>query len=223
MTWVKICGITNLQDAKEAAFLGADALGFIFATSKRKVDPQKVKEIVASLPREIEKIGVFLDNGADEVREIADFCGLTGLQFHGSETPQYCKKFSDFWIIKAFRVNAHRGWDEILPYVKNNAVHRVLLDTYVEGVPGGTGKAFPWKLATAKKLVNIPVIVAGGITPLNVLSAIKEASPFGIDVSSGVEKEPGVKDVEKLKSLIQHVKEFKGDIEKSSLYGRSAF
>ncbi|WP_028306444.1 phosphoribosylanthranilate isomerase [Desulfitibacter alkalitolerans] len=209
MTWIKICGITNLLDAQEAVLLGADALGFIFADSKRKVKPQAAKEIIDLLPGHVEKIGVFLDEKAQEVEAAARFCGLTGLQLHGSESPKYCKGFAQYKVIKAFRVNERMGWEEIGPYAASGVVDRILLDTYVEGIPGGTGKTFPWRLVPQlrKSLTrDMPVIAAGGINPLNVLQAIKEANPFGIDVGSGVERQAGVKDHEKLKQLIYQVK-----------------
>jgi len=209
MTWIKICGITNPLDAQEAVFSGADALGFIFAESKRRVNPQAAKEIIGLLPGHVEKIGVFLNEKAEEVEAVAKFCGLTGIQFHGSETPMYCKGFAQYKIIKVFRVNAHTGWEEIGPYVASGAADRILLDTHVEGIPGGTGKTFPWKLVPQlrKSLARtIPIIVAGGISPSNVLKAIKEAKPFGIDVGSGVERQAGLKDHQKLKQLIYQVK-----------------
>jgi len=207
LTWIKICGLTNLPDAKLAVSLGANALGFIFAPSKRKVEPEKVNEIVNCLPEETEKIGVFIDKEAEEVRKIAGFCGLTGLQFHGNESPQYCKKFMDYKVIKTFRVNAEKGWDNIISYVQVSAVNRILLDTYVTEVPGGTGKTFPWDLVPIhENWGDIPVIIAGGLTPKNVARAIKEARPFGIDVGSGVEREPGIKDEIKMKKLIYEVR-----------------
>lgn len=209
MTWIKICGITNLADARLAVSLGVDALGFVFAPSKRRVEKERVKEIIALLPEKVEKIGVFLDQEAEEVREIAGFCGLTGVQFHGSEPPEYCRRFSEYRVIKAFRVHAAVGWEKIIPYRENRTVHRILLDTFVTGVPGGTGKTFPWTLVPEQDFSGIPVIVAGGINPGNVMQAIREARPFGIDVGSGVEAEPGRKDPDKLKELVCKVKDRK--------------
>lgn len=211
MTWIKICGITNLLDAQQAVSLGADALGFIFAESKRRINPQAAKEIIGLLPEQVEKIGVFFNEEPREVENVAKFCGLTGLQFHGSETPKYCKAFVHYKVIKAFRIYKHIDWEKIIPYAASGAVDRILLDTYVKGVPGGTGKTFPWRLVShlRKNLSqDLPIIVAGGINPLNVLQAIKEAKPFGIDVGSGVERQAGVKDHEKLKQLIHQVKNF---------------
>jgi len=192
--------------------LGADALGFIFAPSKRLVKPEKVKNIVAGLPQSVEKIGVFLNHKVEEVVEIAEFCGLTGLQFHGEEPPAYCKKFiSCYQVIKAFRVDKQTGWDKIAPYLEGNAINRILLDTYVPGVPGGTGKAFAWEIVTTQNWEGVPVILAGGINPSNVKQAIKTANPFGIDVGSSVESEPGEKDADKLKQLFLKVKGELGD------------
>jgi len=212
LTWVKICGLTNLADAKTAVLAGADALGFIFTDSKRQVRPETVKEITTSLPRQIEKIGVFINQDRQEVRRIAELCNLTGLQFHGQESPQYCREFKDYTVIKAFRVNAERGWDEILAYTQLNVVDRILLDTYVPGLPGGTGKTFPWTVVTNRKnWGNIPWIIAGGINSENVSRAIVEARPFGVDVGSGVEKEPGKKDEQKVKQLICTVRKTEVD------------
>ncbi|KJS80558.1 MAG: hypothetical protein JM58_18555 [Peptococcaceae bacterium BICA1-8] len=208
--WIKICGLTNLKDARLAVSLGADAIGFIFTASKRKVSPEKVREIIAALPPEGEKIGVFVDEEKEKVRKIAEFCGLTGLQFHGSESPEYCRNFINdkYQIIKAFRVDEKRGWDEVIPHVRKKTVNRILLDTFVSGLYGGTGKAFSWNLVpeARKNWGEIPFIMAGGLNPDNVVQAIREGKPWGIDVGSGVEKEPGKKDGEKLKVLISRVR-----------------
>jgi len=208
--WIKICGLTNLEDAKLAASLEADALGFIFAPSKRRVSPEKVRAIIAALPPEVEKIGVFIDEEKAKVWKIATFCGLTGLQFHGSESPDYCQEFKNknYQVIKAFRVNENKGWDEVTPYIRQGAVNRILLDTFVPGQPGGTGKTFPWEQVpkVRQSWGGIPVIIAGGLKSDNVFKAIKEGKPSGIDVSSGVEKEPGIKDGEKLKVFMERAR-----------------
>lgn len=218
MVWVKICGITNLSDAETAIEAGASALGFIFARSRRQVAPEKVRGITQLLPGEIEKVGVFMDLEAEEVRKIADFCGLTGVQFHGGESPEYCRAFKDYTVIKAFRVNGSKGWQNIAPYIEQGAVNRILLDTFVEGMPGGTGKTFTWKLAAARDWSGVPLIIAGGITPANVLQALEEARPFGIDVGSGVEKEPGLKDRAKILELFEKLKNVQGDYSDGKKY-----
>ncbi|MGI6712720.1 MAG: phosphoribosylanthranilate isomerase [Bacillota bacterium] len=209
MTWIKICGITNSDDAEKAVALGADALGFIFASSLRKVLPERVREITAGLPESVEKIGVFLNHPEEQVREIAGFCRLTGLQFHGSEPLDYCMKFQDFDVIKVFRINKKIDRHEISPYLKGRAIRRIILDTFVLDKPGGTGKRFPWELVTEQDWIGVPIIIAGGITPKNARVVIRQAKPFGIDVSSGVEKKPGCKDEYKMKLLIEQVREAK--------------
>ena len=210
LVWIKICGLTNIEDAKLVVSLGADALGFIFAASKRKVSPEKVREIISALPPGGERIGVFVDEKKDKIRQIAEFCGLTGLQFHGSETSEYCRDFinDNYQVTKAFRVDERRGWDEVIPHVRQKAVNRILLDTFVSDIYGGTGKVFPWNLIpkARRSWSGIPFIIAGGLNPDNVAEAIKEGDPSGIDVGSGVEKEPGKKDEEKLRILISRVR-----------------
>ncbi|MFZ5945633.1 MAG: phosphoribosylanthranilate isomerase [Bacillota bacterium] len=208
--WIKICGLTNLEDAKLAVSLGADALGFIFAPSKRQISPERVCEIITNLPPGGEKIGVFVDEEKEKVQQIAEFCGLTGLQFHGSESPEYCREFKEnIQVIKAFRVDEKRGWDEVIPYIKQKSVNKILLDTFVLGLHGGTGKAFPWHLVpeARKNWGEIPVIIAGGLKLDNVHQAIRDGNPFGIDVSSGVEKELRVKDREKMRMFMAKAKQ----------------
>ena len=145
--WIKICGLTNLGDAQKAASLGVDALGFIFTESRRKISPEAAREIILKLPKNLEKIGVFVNRKPEEAARIAGYCGLTGLQFHGEETPEYCSLFPGFQVTKAFRVDHEKGWDQIPHYLENKGVDRILLDTYIAGIPGGTGRCFPWKLA----------------------------------------------------------------------------
>ncbi|MFZ7102854.1 MAG: phosphoribosylanthranilate isomerase [Peptococcaceae bacterium] len=211
MVWIKICGLTNREDAEAAAALGTDALGFIFAAGKRQAERERVKEIIALLPEKVEKIGVFLDQDRDYVRETLTYCRLTGVQLHGSESPRYCRQFRDFTVIKAFRVDEKRGWDDIRQYVEEEAVHRILLDTYVAGLAGGTGQTFPWSLIKSRHTwSDIPLIIAGGITPANVSRAIATGEPFGIDVGSGVELEPGKKDRKKMRQLIIQARAIEG-------------
>lgn len=208
MTYVKICGITRLEDALKAVHLGADALGFVFAQSKRRINPCKAKTIVSKLPENVEKIGVFVNSSPEEVLSTAQYCSLTGLQFHGEESPQYCREFiNNYTVIKAFRVNRTRGWDAIPAYRGKGTVDRILLDTYVEGIAGGTGKAFPWRLLETKNNGgDMPTIIAGGINSTNVKKLLHSVNPYGIDVSSGVEHYPGKKDHTKLEELFYTVK-----------------
>jgi phosphoribosylanthranilate isomerase len=201
MVRVKICGITNIEDALLAVKLGADALGFIFAESPRRVDPETVAGIVSQLPPFVSKVGVFVDEDKEMVAKIAHLCGLDTLQFHGVEPPEYCARFQEK-VIKALRVkNA-----ESLEVLSSYSVDAFLLDTHVEGVPGGTGITFDWSFAVeAKKYGRI--ILSGGLNPENVAEAIKLVRPYAVDVSSGVEMRTGKKDPEKLKAFIERVKD----------------
>lgn len=200
---VKICGITNLNDAIEASSLGANALGFIFAKSPRQITPQAAKEIIKQLPPFISSVGVFVNEDINKVKKIASDCKLDVIQLHGDETPEYCTQLTQT-VIKAIRINNIEDLkliDKYQPCTKG-----ILLDTYVKNIQGGTGLSFDWDLANKAQEHNHPIIVAGGITPQNVKQAIITASPYGIDVSSGVESEPGKKDYQKLIQLFENLK-----------------
>jgi len=205
MTWIKICGITNIKDAKEVTKLGADALGFIFyEKSPRKITKEKAREIIGSLPKGIVKVGLFVDELEERVNEITSYCNFDILQFHGDETPDYCKKFPQK-IIKAFRIRDKESLVDIPKY----EVDYYLLDAYSEELPGGTGRTFNWDLAKEAKKFGRPIILSGGLNPENIIEAIEKVSPFGVDVSSGVELYPGKKDHKKLEEFITKVKGFK--------------
>lgn len=187
MTQIKICGITNKADALMAVDAGAGALGFVFTSSPRQVEPLTAKSIIETLPPFIITVGVFVNQSKEEVEKIADMCKLDILQFHGNETPEYCEQFSRK-VIKAFRVRGSKDIERLPDY----KVSAYLLDSYDEDNNGGTGKTFEWALASeAVKYGNI--ILAGGLNPDNVKKAVTIVRPYGVDVSSGVEKEPGVK------------------------------
>lgn len=202
-TRVKICGITNIEDAKAAISLGVDALGFIFAKSPRKIEPERAKEIILNLPPIISIVGVFVDEKEETVKKIASHCGLNTLQFHGSETPEYCNLF-DQKVIKAFRIKDEMSLKEIPRYQK--WANAFLLDTYKKGIRGGTGKTFDWKLAVKSKVFG-PIILSGGLRPNNVKEAILQVRPYGIDVGSGIESLPGKKDHRLLEDMIKQVRE----------------
>ena len=201
MTRVKICGITNLEDALAAAEFGADALGFVFAESPRRIDPERAAEIVRSLPPFITSVGLFVNESPDVVGNIVKECRLDALQFHGNESPGYCRQFM-IKRIKAFRIGDENGL-RVIPHYRVDAY---LLDTYVEGVPGGTGKCFDWDLALRAKGFGKPVILAGGLTPHNVAEAVRKVDPYGVDVSTGIEVKPGKKDHKKMKRIIEIVR-----------------
>ncbi|MCD5401734.1 phosphoribosylanthranilate isomerase [candidate division NPL-UPA2 bacterium] len=201
MTRVKICGLTNLEDALAAAELGADALGFVFAESPRRISLERAAEIVRSLPPFLTCVGLFVDELPEMVREAIKECRLNALQFHGTESPDYCRQFM-IKTIKAFRLRNENSLETIPHY----RVDAYLLDTYVEGIPGGTGESFNWDLALRARELGRPIILAGGLKPDNVAEAIGRVKPYGVDVSTGVEAEPGKKDYKKMKEFIKIVR-----------------
>ena len=203
MTRIKICGITNLEDALWAVEQGVDSLGFILAASPRRVSPERAKEIVDSLPPFVNKVGVFVDQELAKVKEIASYCGLDTVQLHGSESPEYCQELANLTVVKAFRIKDRLPLTELKEY--SQVVAAYLLDTYVAGQAGGTGETFNWNLAEQAKEAG-PIILAGGLQPENIVSAIREVAPYGVDVSSGIEKEPGVKDHDKLMELVNQIR-----------------
>jgi phosphoribosylanthranilate isomerase len=205
--WVKICGIANIEDALKAIELGADALGFVFyEKSPRCITKETAREIITSiqhLESRIQPVGLFVDELEERVNEITSYCNFDILQFHGDETPDYCKKFPQK-IIKAFRIKDRESLVNIPKY----EVDYYLLDAYSEAMPGGTGKTFNWNLAKEAKNLGRPIILSGGLNPENIIEALKKVSPFGVDVSSGVESSPGQKNHKKLEEFIIKVKGF---------------
>lgn len=200
MTFIKICGLTNIPDALAAVSLGADALGFIFAPSPRQVSPEVALAICKELPPHIWKVGVFVNADLKEVKQIANLCGLTTLQFHGEESPGYCAQ-APLPVIKTIKIKGV----ESLPEIKNYASSLLLLEGHHPTQAGGTGKTFPWELVLKIK-DKINFILAGGLTPQNVSRAIALLHPWGVDVCSGVEESPGKKDKNKMSKFIKEVK-----------------
>ncbi len=181
---------------------GADALGFMFyEPSPRCVTPEQAAAIIAKLPTHVARVGVFVDANEMTVRDTAAAAGLDTLQFHGSEPPEFCARF-ELRTIKAFRVK-DSGPLDLLPSFRTDAW---LLDSYVKGVPGGTGERFNWDLAVEAKRLGRPILLAGGLTPDNAAEAVGQVVPFGLDISSGVEAAPGRKDASKVEALISNVK-----------------
>jgi phosphoribosylanthranilate isomerase len=201
MTWIKICGITNIEDGLKAASLGADSLGFIFAPSPRRVEPATVRAIVQTLSTSVFKVGVFLNHPLSEVKEIAAYCNLNGLQFHGEESPDYCQKFSQ-QVIKTIRIKDLESLKDMAKYPNVS----ILLDTWSSTQGGGTGIPFPWEIASKAKGKR-DFILSGGLSPLNVGEAIKKVRPMGVDVCSGVEAVPGKKDPLKMAEFIKEVRQ----------------
>lgn len=199
---VKVCGITNIPDALAAANLGADMVGFVFAKSPRMIAPEIATQITSILPESVEKVGVFVNEPADVVRSVASRCGLTLVQLHGEQTPEFCPGLG-VPVIKSLRIGRGRVPD---PGDWAGVAKFLLLDTYVPGKAGGTGETFDWGLARGLA-GKIPFILAGGLGPDNVASAIRAAKPFAVDAASGLEISPGRKDHEKMARFIRRAKE----------------
>jgi phosphoribosylanthranilate isomerase len=206
---IKICGITNAEDALVATELGADAIGFVFAPSPRQVTPERAREIIAALPPLTQTVGVFVDEDPEKVTATAIFCHLDLLQFHGKETASYCGRFGRR-VIKAVRVQNEADLKRCPQY--KGVVGALLLDTYVAGLSGGTGVTFDWSLAQAAKRYG-RIILAGGLNPDNVGAAIRIAEPYAVDASSGLEEKPGIKDHEKMARFIQTVRRAEGTMD----------
>jgi len=195
---VKICGITSAADALVAVDGGADALGFMFyESSPRNVSIRQAAEIIRELPPFIMKVGVFVDADEDTVMRAIGDCGLTMLQFHGAESPEYCTQFG-LMCMKAFRVRDAASLEEL----QNYPTDAWLLDSFVADKLGGTGEKFNWDLAIEAKKLGRPIFLAGGLTAANVAGAVHKVQPFGVDVSSGVEASPGKKDHAKVRDFI---------------------
>jgi phosphoribosylanthranilate isomerase len=203
MVKVKICGITNLEDARCAARAGAQALGFIFYhRSPRYVSPAQAARIIRQLPPGVKKTGVFVNHSERSVRRIARLCRLELLQFHGRQGPDFCRRFKGYKVIKAFRVQGRALPKGIARY----KVYAWLFDTFTEGLAGGTGKRFNWELLKGLHRCGKKVFLSGGLDAKNVRRAITEARPDWVDVSSSLEGSPGKKDPAKIKRFIRLVK-----------------
>ncbi|MBA1264732.1 phosphoribosylanthranilate isomerase [Stutzerimonas stutzeri] len=198
----KICGITSVADALVAAEAGADAIGLVFySRSPRALSIAQAREIVAALPPFVTTVGLFVNASRCEINETLDAVALDVLQFHGDETPADCEGFHRPWY-KALRVRA--GDDIRAEAARYAGARAVLLDTFVAGVPGGTGEMFDWSLVPAD--LPKPLILAGGLTPQNVQQAIERVRPFAVDVSGGVELRKGVKDAARVREFVGQVR-----------------
>lgn len=197
----KICGITRVEDALAAVEVGADAIGLVFyAKSPRAVSIEQAKAIVAALPPFVTSVGLFVDMPRETLQALLREVQLDLLQFHGDESPADCEGFARPYI-KALRVRADQDVARMMaPY---SGACGILLDTFVEGVPGGTGAAFDWSLVPRE--AGKPIILAGGLTPDNVAQAIAQVRPYAVDVSGGVEAAKGIKDAGKVKAFLQAV------------------
>ncbi len=196
---IKMCGMTRPEDALAAAEAGADAIGMIFwAGSPRAVDVERAREIVSVLPPFVTAVGVFVDEDGREVDRIAAEVPLDVVQLHGEESPEYCAS-RRVRVMKAFRVRDGKSLEGMDRYA--GTVSAFLLDAWDPERPGGTGIAFDWTLARGRG--RVPLVLAGGLTPGNVAEAIRTARPWGVDVSSGIESAPGVKDHGLLREFVR--------------------
>jgi phosphoribosylanthranilate isomerase len=202
---IKICGITNEQDAHKSVALGADALGFIFYDqSPRHIEPTAARRIIQTLPPFVLAVGVFVNQPLETVRRIVDDCGLALAQIHGDETPAYCESL-DRPVLRAIRLKDRKSFLALAEYKGRAGVRGFVVDAFSAESYGGTGQTVDWALA-GEAAKAAPVLLAGGLTPHNVREAIEQVRPYGVDVSSGVEASPGRKDPHKLEAFIQSVR-----------------
>ncbi len=199
---IKICGITNLNDALCVCSAGADAIGFIFyGKSPRYIAPETVKEIIKKLPDEVCKVGVFVNHDPKDVKEIFAHCGLTLIQLHGDESPEYCLQFPESLVIKGVSLKDSHDFLSLKDY----SVRAFLVDSREKGVYGGTGKKSNWELAARVKKMH-PLILAGGLSADNIVEAIASVAPHAVDINSGVEDSPGKKNAKKIKNIIDMIR-----------------
>ncbi|MFA5361794.1 MAG: phosphoribosylanthranilate isomerase [Candidatus Omnitrophota bacterium] len=200
---VKICGITNLEDAKASIAAGCDALGFIFfKRSPRYIPPPEAREIIKRLPAGVPKIGVFVNAREKSIKRTARLCGLDILQFHGNESPEFCRRFRGNKIIKAFRVKNSLDVKKISGY----RVFAYLFDTYSGTQAGGTGRKFDWKLMERLHGSTAAVFLSGGLNEKNVSRAVRTVKPEWVDACSSLEISPGRKDHDKIRKFVRAAK-----------------
>jgi phosphoribosylanthranilate isomerase len=200
---VKICGITDYEDASIAVELGAVALGFIFADSPRQITPQKARDIISAMPPFVNTVGVFVNEDPVVISKVIHYCGLDLVQLHGDESPDLCCELMPY-TIKALRIKDESSLRTSQIY--HRKVRALLLDTYSKDKAGGSGKTFDWQLAIKIKKLGIPIILAGGLGPSNIDSAISTVRPYAVDVNSGVEERPGKKSHTLMKDLMEKVR-----------------
>ncbi len=213
MTQIKICGITNEEDALCAATLGAAALGFIFyPRSPRYIEPEIARKIVSVLPHEVVKVGVFVNESVAELKRIVEYCRLDFVQLHGDESPEYCSQFPAAQVIKAIELKNDDALNRALSY----DVAAILVDSRHAGLYGGTGKKSDWELACLIRNKR-PLILSGGLNEENIKEAMEKIAPRALDVNSGVEKFPGKKDHGKLARLFDIVHKVNSKIDDTPL------
>ena len=204
MVFVKICGITNSEDARAALNAGADALGFNFyPRSARFIAPASARRIISELPPAVMAVGVFVnESGPEDVARIADAAGVGAVQLHGDESPSYCRSLKDRFVIKALRVGPGFAPESALEYEAD----AILLDAFDRAARGGTGHVIDWQLARRASMLVPKLFLAGGLTLENVALAIEAARPYAVDACSGLERAPGRKDAERVRAFIRAAK-----------------
>ena len=207
MTLIKICGITNLEDAVAAVAAGADALGFNFyKPSPRYITPQTAREIIEQLPDSILKVGVFVNEESPKlVQNIANESGINALQLHGDESPDYCNELADQYLIKALAVSH----DFDTQVIERYQVDAIMLDTKHKTLRGGTGRVFDWSIAQEVSKIVPKLYLAGGLSPENVAEAIETARLYAVDACSSLEDRPGIKNHDRLRAFVTAVKSVK--------------
>ena len=198
---IKICGLTRDQDVHNAVIEGADALGFVlYAPSPRSVTAEQAAQLVKKVPAFVTTVALFVNESAEEINRVLSICPFDLLQFHGDESPEFCRQFNRPYM-KAIRV---RSADDIHSAVQQYPdTKALLLDAYVENLPGGTGQAFDWRLIPQ---LSVPWVLAGGLNSTNVADAINQVKPFAVDISGGVEARKGIKDRKKIQEFISEVR-----------------
>jgi phosphoribosylanthranilate isomerase len=202
---IKICGITNVQDALVAVEAGADALGFVFYDkSPRCIEPAVAKRIIAQLPPFVLPVGVFVNHDQETIRNIYNECGLAFAQLHGDESPAFCETLGRP-VLRALRLRDRGSLLALAEYKGRMGVRGFVIDAFSSEAYGGTGQTVDWSLAR-EVAKAAPILLAGGLTPNNVHEAVRQVQPYGVDVSSGVEESPGEKDPEKIRAFTQAVR-----------------
>ena len=201
MTFIKICGITNVDDARAAVAAGADALGFNFYNlSPRYIAPPAAREIVEQLPSSILTVGVFVnEDSPDFVKKIASEAGVTAFQLHGDESPAYCRELSDRYVIKTLTVSG----DFDIQTIQDYDVNAIMLDTRDNNLRGGTGRVFDWSVAIEVNKVVPKLFLAGGLSPENIGEAIELVRPYAVDACSALEDRPGIKNHERMRAFVE--------------------
>jgi len=203
MTLIKICGLTNLDDALAAVDAGADALGFNFyRPSSRYITPHAARRIIEQLPDPILTVGVFVNESSEDLKAIAKDAGLKALQLHGDESPDYCRELNDWFVIKTFAVK--EGFDETS--ASRYEVNAIMLDAGHKELKGGTGQVIDWSIARRVRSQGKPMFLAGGLSPENVSEAIRTVQPYAVDSCSALESAPGTKDHNRVKAFVKVVR-----------------